>query len=147
MFTAIREAPMTGRYASIRSGYKLFYAELVDPSLAIHTPVFRKHLLKIMEGETEISRCIYYSGGVLFITNLFFTGATCLHYRMRLRWFGDAESEVNVVSLPMVSAENVQEALTSYIDFNSPMGTNIYEPVRVLSLWESVPRCPVKGTR
>lgn len=45
------------------------------------------------------------------------------------------------MSLPMASAENVQEALTSYIDFDSPMGTNIYEPVRVLSRLESEMPC------
>lgn len=39
------------------------------------------------------------------------------------------DSEVDVVVLPTISAENVQGEMMSYFDFDSPMGTNIYEPV------------------
>ncbi|CAM9370855.1 unnamed protein product [Ascophyllum nodosum] len=44
-----------------------------------------------------------------------------------IRYFGLNDSQAKVVSLPMASAETVTDALTSYINFDSPMGTNIYE--------------------
>lgn len=37
--------------------------------------------------------------------------------------------ETRVVSLPMVAAEAAHGSLETYIDFDSPMGTNIYEAV------------------
>ena len=40
-----------------------------------------------------------------------------------------AGADTNVVSLPMTAADDVHGSLTTYIDFESPMGTNIYEPV------------------
>lgn len=34
-----------------------------------------------------------------------------------------------LVSLPMSSADNVRGKLTTYIDFDSPLGTDIYKAV------------------
>lgn len=42
-----------------------------------------------------------------------------------------AGSDTAVVSLPMTAADTVHGSLTTYIDFDSPMGTNFYEPVGV----------------
>lgn len=46
--------------------------------------------------------------------------------------FGMAGTDTTVVSLPMAAADTVHGSLTTYIDFDSPMGTNIYEPVRAV---------------
>lgn len=40
-----------------------------------------------------------------------------------------ARADETVVVLPMAAAENVHGSLKTYIDFESAMGTNIYEPV------------------
>eukprot|EP00752_Nemacystus_decipiens_P001886 g1816.t1 len=45
-----------------------------------------------------------------------------------IRYLGSEGSDTAVTSLPMAAADNVHGSLTTYIDFDSPMGTNIYEP-------------------
>eukprot|EP00903_Cladosiphon_okamuranus_P008100 g7808.t1 len=45
-----------------------------------------------------------------------------------IRYLGSGDSNTTVVSLPMAAADTVHGSTTTYIDFDSPMGTNIYEP-------------------
>ncbi|CAM9300288.1 unnamed protein product [Pylaiella littoralis] len=45
-----------------------------------------------------------------------------------IRYLGSGGEDETVVILPMAAADTVHGSLKTYIDFESPMGTNIYEP-------------------
>ncbi|CAM9188684.1 unnamed protein product [Ectocarpus fasciculatus] len=45
-----------------------------------------------------------------------------------IRYLGSGDADEAVVSLPMAAADTVHGSLTTYVDFDSPMGTNFYEP-------------------